>query len=54
MSNGTLTVIGGHLQRGDIILLHFVPSLYDDLSRLLVDIAQSGLTVGHLETYLRV
>jgi peptidoglycan/xylan/chitin deacetylase (PgdA/CDA1 family) len=54
MSNGTLTVLGGHLQHGDIILLHFLPTLYDDLTRLLTDITEAGLTVGHLESYLRV
>jgi peptidoglycan/xylan/chitin deacetylase (PgdA/CDA1 family) len=53
MSNGVLTVLGGHLQHGDIILLHFLPTLYDDLNRLIADIAQAGLSVAHLEAYLR-
>jgi hypothetical protein len=52
MDAGELTVRGGHLGPGDIILLHFRPTLASDLATLVDKIRQAGLTVGRLEDYL--
>ena len=54
MDAGHLTVRGGRLQAGDIVLLHFRPTLYADLTALVERIRQAGLTVAHLEDYLQV
>jgi peptidoglycan/xylan/chitin deacetylase (PgdA/CDA1 family) len=40
------------LQAGDIILLHFVPSLYHDLQYLALQLAALHLRVARLETYV--
>ncbi len=40
------------LHRGDIILLHFTPTLYSDLQVLALRIAAAHLTVGPLENYI--
>jgi len=40
------------LHRGDIILLHFTPTLYSDLELLALRIAAAHLTVGRLENYI--
>ncbi|MGZ4140947.1 MAG: polysaccharide deacetylase family protein [Actinomycetota bacterium] len=52
LSGGTLSTIGG-LKAGDIILLHFRPTLYTDLKYLMSYLRARGLGVGSLEEYLR-
>jgi hypothetical protein len=52
MDGGELTVRGGRLGPGDIVLLHFRPTLASDLALLLDKIRAAGLTVGRLEDYL--
>ena len=51
-ASGRLTVIGGRLQPGYIIILHFTPSLLGDLRMAVAAIEAAGLTVGRLESYL--
>jgi peptidoglycan/xylan/chitin deacetylase (PgdA/CDA1 family) len=50
MIDGHLAIQGRHFRAGDIILLHWRPSLYDDLSRLVVLVQAQHFTVGRLET----
>lgn len=52
MSAGRLAVAGQRLRGGDIILLHFTPTLYSDLVTLRSILAADGLSVGRLESYL--
>jgi hypothetical protein len=52
MNNGRLTTVGGHLQPGYIILLHFRRTLLTDLEAAVAAIEAAGLTVGRLESYL--
>ena len=52
LSGGHLEVVGGSLLRGDIILLHFRPTLYGDLLLLQRILASDHLTVARLEDYL--
>ena len=52
MSAGRLAVAGPRLRGGDIILLHFTPTLYSDLVTLRGILASNGLSVGRLESYL--
>ena len=52
MDGRQFVVRGGRLQPGDIVILHFRPTLFADLTALLDRIHQSGLTIGHLESYL--
>jgi peptidoglycan/xylan/chitin deacetylase (PgdA/CDA1 family) len=52
MSNGRLTALGGHLQPGYIIILHFRPTLLTDLEAAVAAIEAARLTVGRLESYL--
>jgi peptidoglycan/xylan/chitin deacetylase (PgdA/CDA1 family) len=52
VANGRLTAIGGRLQPGYIIILHFTPSLLGDLHLAVAAIQSAGLTVGRLESYL--
>jgi hypothetical protein len=52
MNNGRLTALGGHLQPGYIIILHFRPTLLTDLKAAVAAIAAAGLSVGPLESYL--
>jgi hypothetical protein len=51
-ANGQLTVIGGRLQPGYIIILHFTPSLLGDLRMAVAAIQAAGLSVGRLESYV--
>ncbi len=50
MTDGHLAIQGGHFRPGDIILLHWRPSLYDDLTHLVLLLQAQHLTVGRLET----
>lgn len=50
MTDGHLAIQGGHFRPGDIILLHWRPTLYDDLSRLVLLLQAQHFTVGRLET----
>lgn len=43
---------GARLRPGDIVLLHFTPSLAADLRVVLAQVAAAGLRVGRLEDYL--
>jgi peptidoglycan/xylan/chitin deacetylase (PgdA/CDA1 family) len=53
LTKGVLRVaVRRPLHGGDIILLHFVPSLYNDLQFLAVQLAASHLRVARLETYV--
>lgn len=52
LSAGKLSTIGG-LKAGDIILLHFRPTIYSDLKYLMSYLRSRGLGVGSLEEYLR-
>ena len=52
MSGGKFATIGG-LKPGDIILLHFRPTLYTDLVDLMNIIRAHRLGVGQLEDYLK-
>ncbi len=49
---GLQTYNGGPLVPGEIILLHWVPGLYDELLRVLAAIAAQHLTVGDLLHYV--
>lgn len=49
---GHLVVVGGRLRPGDIILMHFRPSLPRDLTAALTAIRRAHLTVGRLPSYL--
>ncbi len=51
-ANGHLNAIGGHLQAGYIIILHFKPTLLNDLQVAVAAIQAAGLTVGRLESYV--
>jgi peptidoglycan/xylan/chitin deacetylase (PgdA/CDA1 family) len=50
MTDGHLAIQGGHFRPGEIILLHWRPSLYDDLSHLVLLLQAQHFTVGRLET----
>ena len=53
LTKGVLRVaVRRPLRGGDIILLHFVPSLYNDLQFLAVQLPASHLRVARLETYV--
>jgi peptidoglycan/xylan/chitin deacetylase (PgdA/CDA1 family) len=52
MSAGRLAVAGPRLRGGDIILLHFTSTLYNDLVDLRSILASGGFAVGRLESYL--
>lgn len=53
MFNGVLKIAFRRpVKAGDIILMHFVPSLYTDLQRLDATLAQAHLHVGRLESYV--
>lgn len=53
MMNGVLKIAFRRpLHPGDIILLHFVPSLYHDLQLLQSILAHANLRVGRLETHV--
>ncbi len=49
LSDGKLAAQGGRLQPGDIILMHWRPTLYDDLVHLLALLRAQHLGVGQLE-----
>jgi peptidoglycan/xylan/chitin deacetylase (PgdA/CDA1 family) len=54
LSNGRLDIVGHHqLHPGDIVLLHFVPSLYRDLVVLAMRLSALHLRVGRLENYVK-
>jgi hypothetical protein len=53
VDGGRLTALGGHLQPGYILILHFRPTLLIDLETAISAIQAAGLTVGRLESYLR-
>lgn len=48
----TSYAVGARLRPGDIVLLHFTPSLAADLRAVLAQVATAGLRVGRLEDYL--
>jgi peptidoglycan/xylan/chitin deacetylase (PgdA/CDA1 family) len=52
MLDGKVAIQGGHLRPGDIILLHWRPSLYDDLVHLIAYLQAKHFAIGHLETAL--
>lgn len=52
VTNGRLAVVGGALRAGDILLLHFRPTLYGDLQVALNAIAAAHLLVAPLQSYL--
>ena len=52
VDRGHLVVVGGRLRPGDIILMHFRPSLPRDLTAALKAIRRAHLTVGRLPGYL--
>jgi peptidoglycan/xylan/chitin deacetylase (PgdA/CDA1 family) len=52
VDHGRLVVVGGRLRPGDIILMHFRPSLPRDLTTALAAIRRAHLTVGRLSSYL--
>ncbi len=52
MLDGHLAIQGGHFRSGDIILLHWRPTLYDDLIRLVSLLQAQHFTIGRLETSL--
>src|SRR5262249_44563738 len=52
VDGGKLTALGGHLQPGYILILHFRPTLLADLETAVTAIQAAGLTVGRLESYL--
>ena len=54
MGGGVLLTYGGRkLQAGDIILMHFKPTLYKDLLQIFREIRAQHLGVGRLEDFLR-
>ncbi|MFM7045952.1 MAG: polysaccharide deacetylase family protein, partial [Ilumatobacteraceae bacterium] len=54
-SEGILSTWGDRpIQRGDIILMHFRPTLYDDLLMVFAHLYGLGLTTARLEDYLVV
>lgn len=54
-SEGILSTWGDQpIQRGDIILMHFRPTLYDDLLMVFAHLYGLGLTTARLEDYLVV
>jgi len=52
MNDGRLSVAGGRLRPGDVVLLHFRSDLYTNLQILLQRVSAAGLTVGRLESYV--
>jgi peptidoglycan/xylan/chitin deacetylase (PgdA/CDA1 family) len=52
VDGGRLTALGGHLQPGYILILHFRPTLLTDLETAVNAIQAAGLTVGRLESYM--
>lgn len=52
MQDGKLAIQGGHFRPGDIILLHWRPTLYDDLVHLVAMLQAQHFTIGRLETSL--
>jgi peptidoglycan/xylan/chitin deacetylase (PgdA/CDA1 family) len=50
MLDGRLVIQGGHFRPGDIILLHWRPTLYDDLVHLVEFVRAQHFTIGRLET----
>jgi peptidoglycan/xylan/chitin deacetylase (PgdA/CDA1 family) len=53
MGGGVIkTWANGKLRPGDIILMHFKPSLYDDLVKLMSVLRNERFSVGLLENYL--
>jgi hypothetical protein len=52
MLDGHLAIQGGHFRPGDIILLHWRPTLYDDLVHLLTLLNAQHFTIGRLDTSL--
>ena len=51
-NDGQFSAIGGSLAPGSIVILHFTPSLYDDLQRVLAIGRASGLRPASLEHFL--
>ena len=53
MAEGQIHTQGGKpIQPGDIVLLHFRPDLYDNLTALFAQLDLQGLSVARLEDYL--
>jgi peptidoglycan/xylan/chitin deacetylase (PgdA/CDA1 family) len=52
MLDGHLAIQGGRFRPGDIILLHWRPTLYDDLVHLLTLLNAQHFTIGRLDTSL--
>jgi peptidoglycan/xylan/chitin deacetylase (PgdA/CDA1 family) len=53
MNNGVLQLaVKGPLRHGDVLLLHFTPTLYSDLQKLAARISAAHLTVARLENYI--
>jgi hypothetical protein len=52
-SEGILSTWGDQpIHRGDVILMHFRPTLYDDLLMVFANLDALGLTTARLEDYL--
>jgi peptidoglycan/xylan/chitin deacetylase (PgdA/CDA1 family) len=52
MDRGRLDVPGGALRPGEVVILHFNASLYDDLRSLLARAQGEGFSIGRLEDYV--
>jgi peptidoglycan/xylan/chitin deacetylase (PgdA/CDA1 family) len=52
MDGGRFSVPGGALRPGEVIVLHFNASLYDDLRSLLARAQREGFAIGRLEDYV--
>lgn len=53
MNGGNLALARGKIEKGDIILMHFRPDLFENLNNLSNLLAKKGLHVARLEDYLK-
>jgi peptidoglycan/xylan/chitin deacetylase (PgdA/CDA1 family) len=52
-NNAKLTMQDGSLHAGDALLLHWRPTLYDDLHDVVARCQREGFTIASLEDYLQ-